>query len=1302
MTTPAHIGSVAIRVSPDASKFREELKKTLERVEKTARVKVSPVIDNQAKRKVQSEINAIKGTDATVSVKTDAASFTKTQAQLNSLSKVSVDKIDISNAALAKARTRLSRSLSPNVHPNVNSLAARTELARLARPIRVPIRPDLKGAGFTNLARTLARSTKRAVSSASDGMAAATRATTTLLGSLRGLATNGLQRVGTAARGAASAFRALTSAMTGTLRGALGVGKALGRTSALVGAITPALSGLLAVGLPAISSGVQGATTAVAGLWVALTKLTPLLGTLPALIGGGVAGFVALRATVKTAKDALADYGDVFTQMYDNIGQAAWSVGGEQVIRTTERLIPVLDAGMQKVGAAFGSMMGKVAAQIASPRSLGAIADVLDHTAAAMEPLGDALAWVVDGLLQLARAGAPMLVRMAQYTRRLASNFSAWANEVYATGRMFVWVDEAIHTLMQLGRIISGLGGTFAALGRTMGVTAGGDALDRLVAGVESMERAVNSPIFQRALITMFAGADAALRTLRPSLTYFAHTLAALTPLFSRLMVTGSAALGALLRGFSDLIRASDVQRGVESMFAGVLAAAQDLRRFIPTLAPLLGNLARLIGVILAAVGDLLPSLRPLLSVLTRLAASVGPAVVTVVRDLGAALSDPALVSGVDAFVRSVVHAITTLSALLPVLGPVVGVLLRLAGGSFTSLADGLTPVVNSFAPVISQLARQLLPVVQRVIAQLSAALSDPRLVGGVASLGEALIEVIGIAGDLLPTLAPIIGVLARLAGTVATALAGALVPLLETFAPVVTQLAQSLMPVVQMLADTLAQALTDPALVGGLQTFLNTLVGLIPVIANLLPVLAPVLGTLLGAVAQVVDAIVRGLAPVIEMLAPYLQRALSVIAPILTQIIGVVANALTYLPRVFTVIGGVFARVFEPLKQAWAEIKPQIAAAWQYITDLFSGIDFGAAFATLGTALQPVVDMLRSLKDGVVEIVEIVGPMLMDLLGGIITNILPTMFEGYRQIFDLIRDAIGPTFGALAPAMQPFLDTLGEVYQLFINNVVPLWGVVIRAIQVAAEIIGALLPPILAVVGAIAHGVDVILQSLFPVVERAFQWITLLIEPLRETFELLANALIPVIDWLAEKIEALQPLLTRVVDFLGTVLLNAVEFIRDIVGVITSIIQGDWSQAWQYAKDAVGEVMEVIGNLLLDLPGVIWEAVKALAGILWDAGAHIAENLLSGIMDALRRGRDAVWNGIKSLFGQGDDSVDDSWLRADPGFGQPSTRASADAINRGNTTRTGGTQTINIYNPVNEPSSETLRRNSAHMTGGY
>ena len=616
---------------------------------------------------------------------------------------------------------------------------------------------------------------------------------------------------------------------------------------------------------------------------------------------------------------------------------------------------------------------------------------------------------------------------------------------------------------------------------------------------------------------------------------------------------------------------------------------------------------------------------------------------------------------------------------------------------------------------MISQLGNQLLPVVQQVIGQLSQALSDPRLVGGISSLGGALIDVVSIAGDLLPALAPVIGVLAQLAGVVATALAGTLMPILQAFAPIVAELAQSLIPVVQTVADALQQALTDPALVAGIQAFIDGLVSIIPVIASLLPVIAPVIGELLNAVIIIVAALAENLAPVIEMLAPLLVSALVAIAPVIAEIIGVVAQGLMYLPQVFEFLSTVFDYISEPLQQAWEAIKPLFDSISEYVTDLFGDVDMGEAFSSMTEKLQPLIGLLESFSSACQEIIEAVGPVLNAIFGELGEETLPTLLEGWTGLFGIISESIGPIFEELEPAIRPILDTFSELYDLFMDNIIPIWGVVSDILEIAAELIGAVAAPVMDVVSAIAEGVNVMIQSLLPTIQVVLGWIRQFIEPIKEIVRHISTILIPVINFLASVFKSLQPLFKQVIDFIGRRIQNALQFLGAAFGFIASLIKGEWSEAWEYLKTALSEAFQVILDAIIGLPELLLRAFAGLFSFLWNLGYDLANDFFKGIMDLLAKAKDKVVGAVKGLFGRGDDSgsEDNDWLVADPGFGLPSDKSDKsdkpdwsndDFANFGipSIENQSGAQTINIFNPINEPSSETLRRNSAHLTGGY
>src|SRR5699024_1111657 len=146
-------------------RFGVDLQTTLKRLEKSARIKASPIVDKRSKARTQTEISSIGGGEAVVTVKTDKRTVSQVKSQLDSLSKFAPGRAALYQVALYKARSQISTALSTYIHLTVNTIAALTELDRLTQPIRVPVtaKHDKTGGAFTNLPRSLSRSAKRAL-----------------------------------------------------------------------------------------------------------------------------------------------------------------------------------------------------------------------------------------------------------------------------------------------------------------------------------------------------------------------------------------------------------------------------------------------------------------------------------------------------------------------------------------------------------------------------------------------------------------------------------------------------------------------------------------------------------------------------------------------------------------------------------------------------------------------------------------------------------------------------------------------------------------------------------------------------------------------------------------------------------------------------------------------------------------------------------------------------------------------------------------------------------------------------------
>ena len=78
------VGRLKIRVLPDTSRFRQDLKKALERVERTARVEVGLVLESGATARLRQQIEGIRA-DVTANVDVARQALERARGQVESI-----------------------------------------------------------------------------------------------------------------------------------------------------------------------------------------------------------------------------------------------------------------------------------------------------------------------------------------------------------------------------------------------------------------------------------------------------------------------------------------------------------------------------------------------------------------------------------------------------------------------------------------------------------------------------------------------------------------------------------------------------------------------------------------------------------------------------------------------------------------------------------------------------------------------------------------------------------------------------------------------------------------------------------------------------------------------------------------------------------------------------------------------------------------------------------------------------------------------------------------------------------------
>jgi phage-related protein len=272
---------------------------------------------------------------------------------------------------------------------------------------------------------------------------------------------------------------------------------------------------------------------------------------------------------------------------------------------------------------------------------------------------------------------------------------------------------------------------------------------------------------------------------------------------------------------FQDFTGSARGQQAIGDFFQAASKAAEAL---IPVLESLFELFSSSILPILADIGTV-----------------VGPAVATVFDAIGQALK--AAQPGILAFAQGFASFLQALAPALPAIGQLVSVL----GTSLGTILERLGPTIANVATVLA--------------GALADALSNPALIDGLVSMGEAFAEI-------LTALAPSLPKLAELAGIVLKGLA----QVLERIAPV--------------LGDLVSQ-------------FLDALLPVMPDLVSAFVDLADAFAPIAGDLGEAFVAIFKALAPILPPLVTLFAAMLKILQPfvdLLAIVIKAIADAVGWL----------------------------------------------------------------------------------------------------------------------------------------------------------------------------------------------------------------------------------------------------------------------------------------------------------------------------------------------------------------------------------------------------------------------
>jgi hypothetical protein len=121
----------------------------------------------------------------------------------------------------------------------------------------------------------------------------------------------------------------------------------------------------------------------------------------------------------------------------------------------------------------------------------------------------------------------------------------------------------------------------------------------------------------------------------------------------------------------------------------------------------------------------------------------------------------------------------------------------------------------------------------------------------------------------------------------------------------------------------------------------------------------------------------------------------------------------------------------------------------------------------------------------------------------------------------------------------------------------------------------------------------------------------------------------------------------------LADVFKKAAAVIADVIGIVTALLRGDWSKAWELAKKTVQDVVKLITSILRLEAGLwrtiltaAWDAIKALTSAAWGlikAGVNAAVEAVTDQIRKIPAAISGVVTGVKNSAGKIADAILDT-----------------------------------------------------------
>jgi hypothetical protein len=246
--------------------------------------------------------------------------------------------------------------------------------------------------------------------------------------------------------------------------------------------------------------------------------------------------------------------------------------------------------------------------------------------------------------------------------------------------------------------------------------------------------------------------------------------------------------------------------------------------------------------------------------------------------------------------------------------------------------------------------------------------------------------------------------------------------------------------------------------------------------------------------------------------------------------------------------------------------------------------------------------------------------------IGGAFLDVLPSVERFVRDGLERIEPAVRAGLQWLQETGVPwFRDEAVPAIEGFADAVAPVFEEIGRIVQ------EEVMPALEGIAGAIRDNWPQIRSTVESAVEaigeqlRKFgSWYE---SDLKPAFENIKTGVTEVVGFFRDHWSQIEPIVRPVIDQVVLIIQTVATTVRDVIGLVVDLIQGDWSGAWENAK----QIVETAKNFFTGTLDNFISHLQGLGSLIWDAAKALGEKVLGG----LQAGIEALLGTVKEFAKQ-------------------------------------------------------------------